>query len=216
MQAYRRFPCASALRLLCALALGGAVASCSLLSDFSVQQCQVSADCDVTGGEVTSCDQGRCIPGCEDNGQCSARDSRFPICTRHQGECVSLLTPEDECYSAAGYDETAISGVTAQDLTFMGAFAPTLRSSSWLTLLLGTGEINASGGVLTGGSRRPLVTVLCQDSTSTLDAALDHLVHDLGARALVASLEDSQLRAALERPSTRGQALYLRDRKSVV
>jgi hypothetical protein len=122
---------------------------------------------------------------------------------------VSLLTPAGECYSAAGYDETAVSRVTAQDLIFMAAFAPTLRSSSWLTLQLGTGEINRAGGVPTGGSLRPLILLLCQDSTVTLDVAMDHLVHELGVRALVASLEDIQLRAALERPSTRGQALYL-------
>jgi hypothetical protein len=122
---------------------------------------------------------------------------------------VGLLTPNGECYAAAGYDEIAMRPLTAQDVVFMGAFAATLRSSSWLTLRLGVDEINAGGGIRIGDTTRPLVVVSCLDSALTIGDVLEHLIHELGASTLVATLEDAALQAALELPVTRAQALYL-------
>jgi hypothetical protein len=185
------------------------LANCTLLSDFDIHECESHADCAAAPGEVLRCDEGLCVPGCVDNASCAAQDARFPLCTKPRGQCVGLLTAQGECYAAAGYDEIAMRSLTAQDVVFMGSFAPTLRSSSWLTLSMGVDEINAGGGIRAGETTSPLGVVSCLDSAQTIDEALQHLVQELGATALVASLEDVALRAALELPATRARALYL-------
>jgi hypothetical protein len=93
-------------------------------------------------------------------------------------------------------------------MNIVGAFAPTMRSSTWLTLKLAADEINAAGGVLSRAGDQPLVVVLCEDSSDALDPAMDHLVRDLGVRALVGSLADEALHAAVERSATKGNALF--------
>jgi hypothetical protein len=199
----------SSLRLLGAAVIGATLPTCTLISDFSVTACETHSDCASVEAEVAYCEQGRCVLGCTSNQLCADRDPRFPICTEPGGRCVGLLTPEGECYAAAGYEEALVSDLTARDLILLGAFAPSSRTSSWLTLELGVDELNAREQSGADDPRSRVVAVSCSDTASTIDVAIDHLVGELGVTALVASLEDIALRAALERPATRDRALYL-------
>lgn len=185
------------------------VSSCTPISDFAVHQCETHADCDILGGVTSRCEDSRCVEGCADNAHCMSVDPRRPICAELGGTCVGLTSDQGECYVSTGYDASSMGASTARDLSVLGAFAPTLRSSTWLTLQLAVDEINAEGGLPGAGVPRPLVAVLCDDSVGHVDAAMEHLVHGLHASAIVASLEDEPLRIVLERAGTAGQALFL-------
>lgn len=195
--------------VLAAAFLGATLTACTLVSDFDVGACEAHADCVSVGTEVAYCDKGRCVPGCVSNQLCAARDPRFPICTEPGGQCVGLLTSEGECYATAGYDEALVSELTARDLILLGAFAPSSRSSTWLTIELGVDELNSREQSAASGRQSRVIAVSCSDAAGTIDAALDHLVGELGVTALVASLEDIALRVALEHPATHNRALYL-------
>jgi hypothetical protein len=54
-----------------------------------------------------------------------------------------------------------------------------------------------------------VLLVACDDQSAHLPVALEHLVHRLGVRALLASLEQDVLQAALDLPATRGGSLLL-------
>lgn len=194
----------------CLLVAGSWLASsCTPLSDFAVHQCDTHSDCDTLDGVALRCEDSHCVEGCADNAHCASVDPRLPICTEHGGTCVGLISSKGECYVSTGYDASSMAASTGRDLLVVGAFAPTLRSSTWLTLQLAVDEINAQGGVPGAAGPRSLVAVLCDDSTAHVDAAMEHLVHGLHASAIVASLEDEPLRVALERASTEGLALFL-------
>lgn len=182
---------------------------CAAISDFGVHQCESNADCAGVEAGIWRCEASRCLPGCVSNEHCASHDPRAPICSEPAGQCVSLTTETGECYASAGFDPASASLLTARDMVVIGAFAPTLRSSMWLTLQLATTEINAQWRAAQPSFGKPLVTVLCQDSFSSIDAGMDHLVHRLGAVALLASLEQRSLKTAIESASTNGLALFL-------
>jgi hypothetical protein len=186
-----------------------AAAACTAVSDFSVHQCDVHADCAHLEGGAWQCEDARCVPGCASNQHCAATDPRSPVCPEPGAQCVSLSTAEGACYASTGFDPVASGPLTARDMLWVGAFAPTLRSSTWLTLKLAADEINAAGGLSSVQGPQPLVVVLCQDSTDAVDVAMDHLVLELGARGLVGSLADEALRVALERAPSKDRALLL-------
>src|SRR5690242_15550063 len=140
-------------------------AACTALSDFSVHQCELHADCSHLEGGAWQCLDSRCVPGCASNEHCSATDPRTPICSEPGGECVSLSSADGTCFASTGFDPVASASSTAQEMRIVGAFAPSVRSSTWLTLKLAADEINAAGGVASAGGDQPLVVVLCQDSS---------------------------------------------------
>jgi hypothetical protein len=185
-----------------------AAAACTAISDFSVHQCEVHADCAHLEGGAWQCEDARCVPGCASNEHCSAADPRTPICSEPGGQCVSLSSADGVCFASTGFDPVSSASLTAKDLRVVGAFAPSVRSSTWLTLKLAVDEIDAAGGVTGASGDRPLVAVLCDDSTDAVDPAMDHLVGELGARAVLGSLGDEPLRAALERSASKGRALF--------
>lgn len=180
---------------------------CTIFSDFDIKQCSEASHCARSIGGPSFCDEGLCRPGCLENLDCVAADPRLPICQPSSGRCVNLQTEGGECFAATGYDES--KGWTTDDLIVVGAFAPTIRSSTWLTLQLATGEINAAGGVATPTRLRSLVVVLCDGARASIDITMDHLVRDLGVRAVVASLDKEDLLSAFERPATNGEAVFL-------
>jgi hypothetical protein len=194
--------------------LAGAIASaalnCTAVSDFDVHECSVDSECETLTGPVRRCENERCVVGCTDNHQCAALDPRFPICPEVGAECVDLLTEHGECYVSSGYSDETMGSATGKDLLLLGAFAPTIRSSTWLTLQLAANEINARGGLpVASGPPRPVLLVACDDQSAHLPVALEHLVRRLGVRALLVSLEQNMLQAALDLPATRGGSLLL-------
>jgi len=191
------------------LGLGLCLGGCTLLSDFDVRACSADADCEASTGPVRRCEKSRCVAGCSNNRSCSSADPRSPICSDLGGECQALTSPGGECYVSSGYHDESMGALTAQDMLFIGAFAPTLESPTWLALQLATSEIDAAGGMPTStAARQPLLVVLCDDAMGAIEGAMQHF-QALGARSVVASLEADVLATALSLPSTRGDALLL-------
>lgn len=186
------------------------VSGCTALSDFDVSQCATHADCDVLGAPLSMCEARRCVPGCANNSQCDSADPTAPVCLQPHGACVGLTTPTGECYVTHGYDATQLASTTAEELFLIGAFAPTVKSSTWLTLQLAIDEINASGGLPVSGQPRRIVGILCDSSTPpALARGVEHLVNHVRVKALVGSLEAEALRFATELTSTSGKAFIL-------
>jgi hypothetical protein len=193
----------------------GLLSQCTALSDFEVHQCEIDADCDALGAALARCEASRCVPGCANNAHCAAVDPRFPLCQAESGECVSLTSEAGECYASVGYDEAAQSQTTLEDLFVVGAFAPTVRSSLWLTAQLAVDEINAQGGLPQRGGMRPLVVVLCDGGERLAASSVQHLAGRLRAPALLASLHTGSLEIALDAPSARTVSLLLSPNGSI-
>jgi hypothetical protein len=158
---------------------------------------------------MARCQASRCVPGCASNGHCTAVDPRFPLCHATSGECVSLTSEAGECYASAGYDEAAQSQAALEDLFIVGAFAPTVRSSLWLTVQLAVDEINAQCGLPHRGGTQPLVVVLCDGSEGMAASSIQHLAGHLRAPTLLASVDASSLDIAVDSPSARDVSLLL-------
>ena len=167
--------------------------ACTALSDFSVQQCERDADCEVFDGGIGFCQSARCVAGCRDNQHCASWDPREPICTVREGDCVSLTTLGGECYASSGYGEVAMGEQTAVEMNVIGAFAPRLTSSEWLTMELAIEELGSSFPAL---QLRPPVLVVCDDDSATVTSGMAHLVEALQSRTVLASLDDRSLSLA--------------------
>jgi hypothetical protein len=201
-----------------ALAAAGAtitLAACTLLSDFDVRECAADADCQAWSGTAMMCVESRCVEGCINSGQCAALDPRYPLCPRVGAQCSPLVSDGNECFVSTGYDAASMSPWVTEDALVLGAFAPTLRSSTWLSIELAGREINAVGGLPVNGVPRPLLVVSCADALPSVTGALTHLTL-IGARAVLASMEDRTLQAALAFPGTRGSLLFLSPHSSTL
>jgi hypothetical protein len=173
-----------------------------------VRECTIDADCQTWVGTAARCIDSRCTEGCVSNGQCAALDPRSPLCPRVGADCAPIISEGNECFVSTGYDGDSMASLVMDDALLVGAFAPTLRSSSWLSIELASREINAAGGLPVNGIARPLLVVLCDDALASVTGAMTHLAR-LGARAVLASMEDRSLQSALAFPGTRGSMLYL-------
>lgn len=173
------------------------LSACTLLSDFAIRTCDEDVQCDRTAEPAGYCDRGACVPGCRDNRQCATRDPRTPLCTQTGGECVAISSPELGCYANSQYDDRTMGEATAENLTIIGAFAPSLRSSTWLTLELAEREFRESEMPSSADGAGALLLVLCDDAPSVVQGSVEHLVEDLSARAIVASFDQSVQSASL-------------------
>jgi hypothetical protein len=193
----------------CVLAVAAALTACTAVSDFDIEQCSTDSDCETLQGPVRHCAAQRCVEGCLNNRQCSELDPRFPICPVPGAQCVELSAEDGECRASSLYTDASMGDWTASDMLLVGAFAPSVKSSTWLTLLLALDEIEQAGGLASpGAASRPLLLVLCDDTPDSVEGALLHLER-LGVRAVLANLEQRALAAALALPQTQGHALYL-------
>lgn len=186
------------------------VCGCTLVSDFSAHQCEVSADCDVLGASIRRCVEHECVPGCENNRHCNAFDPRKPICPATGRACEALTSEDGSCYVSSTYDDAVMGGLVGADQTILGAFAPTLSSSLWLTLSLAVEELNRAAA-LAGSLLAPTSVVLCRGGDDAA-ASMDHLVGQLGVKGIVASLDAETLEAVRREPALEGQILLLSPR----
>jgi hypothetical protein len=173
-------------------ALCSLLPGCTVLSDFDVDVCESDLECYRPGAEPRHCDSARCVPGCRDNRHCASIDPGAPICQFPGGECTALTSGQGECYVSSAYSDASMGALTARDMLVMGAFAPRVRSSAWLTLELAAREINEAGGL---GSM-PLLLGVCSDAREEQPGAMEYLVHQLRVTTLVASLGEEALDAA--------------------
>jgi hypothetical protein len=187
----------------------GAFLSCTTFSDFDVHQCSSHADCASIAGPILRCEHSLCKQGCASNRHCASIDPSRPLCQYVGGECVGAVSEIPECYLSTGYVDARMGERTLADMVQVGAFAPTLRSSTWLTLQLASDEINAAGGIAVAGELMPVLLTLCDGSQDAVGRAMDHLINRLQVRAVLASLEDAALSIAIQQPSTAGGALLV-------
>jgi hypothetical protein len=82
---------------------------------------------------------------------------------------------------------------TAAEMSIIGAFAPRLTSSEWLTMELAIKELGTSFPAL---QLRPPVLVLCDDDSAAVTRGVEHLVDQLQSRTLLTSLEERSLNLA--------------------
>jgi hypothetical protein len=204
-RAVRRASCYVAIPAVLAVA---GIQSCTLVSDFDVRQCESDADCRSLDGNELRCERARCVSRCNTNRECAALDPRYPICMASNGLCTALTSSEDECYAATAYDDELMGGLSAADLTILGAFSAAVQSSTWLSLELAVDEINAFSKV-SGVYGPPIVGILCSGAQESVPSALEHLVDNLGSRTMVASLEDDALRVVVASPRSSRHSLFL-------
>jgi len=100
-----------------------------------------------------------------------------------------------------------MGALSAAEMTIIGAFSPTVRSSTWLSITLAVEEINSFIG--STPSAAPVLAVLCSGAEDDLPVSMAHLVDALGVRAILGSVDDASVRLALTSPATRESALFL-------
>jgi hypothetical protein len=184
-------------RLRAAVAGLGLCLGCTVVSDFDVHECTSDEACPITGSPVPYyCEARRCIEGCRDNHHCVSLDPRYPICLQRGGDCVAMTSEGQECYAATEYDDGTMGPLTAESMVIVGAFAPALRSSVWLTLELAKRELEDARSS-EAGVFPELAVVLCDDAPDRVARAMDHLTRNLGAGAIIASFDDTILPTAL-------------------
>lgn len=134
---------------------------------------------------------------CQTNAECVKRASDEPArCRPSDHQCVKLRTPE--CPVVYGK-------VSSPNAVYFGAFAtldravPEDNSIAWAHEL----AIDELSGDNIGGlpgpnkTRRPLVMVLC-DNSSSVTPGLDHLIRQVEVPAIIATLQPGDLRQATE------------------
>jgi hypothetical protein len=194
--------------LLLSLVCSVQVLNCTLLSELDVNQCEQSTECISATGAWGRCEQSRCVTtGCASNAECVAVDPRFPICQRHGGECVPLMSEGPECPASSNYDPGTMDSLTAEDLILIGAFTPSVRTPTGLSLELAVQELNANGGLPGIGAIKPVLVVECDGSMAM--AAMRHLVDALGVHAIMGSLDAAALRTVVTQRDTHEPAFFL-------
>jgi hypothetical protein len=137
--------------------------------------------------------------GCQTNSDCVANGAGEPyLCRPTDHTCVALKT--EECPLAYGT-------VSDPNAIVFGAFAtlnaavPEDNAIVWAhRLALDELSGDANGGLPNGpnGARRPLVMVVCDNSTDNIDRGFTHLADELLVPALLATLKPGDLRRSFE------------------
>jgi hypothetical protein len=138
---------------------------------------------------------------CTTNEECVELGGEEPYrCRQSDGRCIQLRS--NECPLVYGDYEAA-------NPHYFGSFAtlsktlPQVNSVVWAELLA-VDEINAAGGIPSGpdDTRRPLVMVVCNNDdlleVPVVDAAMRHLVENVGVDSLLATLKPADLQQSFE------------------
>lgn len=157
-------------------------------------------NCDVLVG-VSHCRESVCVAGCRNNHHCASLDPSMPLCPFAGGQCVALSSEvilsseEAACRVSPDYDDATMGDFTAESMLVMGAFAPTLRSSLWLTFELAINELSRLRTDV-ADELPPVLVALCDDDRTRIGESMRYLTQ-IGVRAAVASMEDAVLRDAV-------------------
>jgi len=184
---------------------------CSAFLELETSQCQTTRDCEALGPSFAGleCRSGSCLPppssvgsnggegaggdtsslkGCVSNAECVAAHLGEPYACLVRGEdCVPLKTEACPLVFGDYQHENAV---------YFGAFlnvpaAAPLSQMSTLNVRLAVDEFNGSVGGLPGGplgKLRPLVTVVCRNDPSLVEAGATHLADDLAVPAILSHL----------------------------
>jgi hypothetical protein len=191
---------------------------CSAFLEFETSQCEKTSDCQALGPSFAGleCRSGSCVAplssvgsspgaggggeggaggdgninpgGCISNAQCVQDNLGEPYACLVPGkDCVPLKT--DACPLVFGDYEH-------ENAVYLGAFlnvpasAP-LSQMSTLNVRLAVDEFNGSVGGLPGGplgKLRPLVTVVCRNDATLIEAGAAHLIEELAVPAVLSHL----------------------------
>lgn len=98
--------------------------------------------------------------------------------------------------------------VSIEDMTIVGAFAASVRSSIWLTLELATRELTLPRNDAGRPGFGRIFAVVCDGTPEKIDVSVTHLIEGLGARAIVSSFDSTAEAVALA--NVQNRALLLR------
>lgn len=216
---YSNAPRGLALAALVALALG-TLDACSLLYDLSTEQCSQTSDCAALGASFSEyvCIEHLCRPSteagyCDTNASClDAPDNPGDpaICTRKSSSdvgksCVYLKTPECPLV-LPNTRELWRENLRNDDALILGGFGTIPPEQTGMQIRnydLALTELTSKIGGLpgSGGSRRPVVMVLCRANfteRTELDASMTHLADTLKVPGIVSGLLADDLQYAFE------------------
>jgi nucleoside-diphosphate-sugar epimerase len=144
-----------------------------------------------SGTEPNAGQGGAPAPGpCKTNAECSDRNLDEKYRCRSDGECVPLATLECPLVYGDSNDDNAV---------FIGAFGARegidlADSTTVSTYRLAINEFEDADNLPgPGRDRRALVTVLCDNNPSFLDAAMRHLTEDVEVPGILATLGNDEL-----------------------
>jgi hypothetical protein len=197
------------------LACGG---GCTLIGNFTTEQCTADADCAVLGGAYR-CHEQRCVlsgsgggSSCTAHWQCPEVSSSPSICNFATGVCAPLRVPGGPCQKVEG----ALPGKDAVDperdaheLVILAVFTPFPvggigDSRGSYATQVAVREINDVGGFSVPGTsplrRAQVVALICDQNTPdneasvALSAELARLRDDVGVHAYVSEMTGPALK----------------------
>lgn len=144
---------------------------------------------------------------CNSESDCSAATGTSVACNVDTHGCVHLLTTE--CPYALGEAAAEDAGLAP---LYIGAFATLPPANptghpSYLNYELAQSDFAGQGGIPagTGSALRVPVFVVCSD-TADVNVVLNHLVNEVGVRALIAPLPSASLQQAFANVNLSGDA----------
>jgi hypothetical protein len=157
-------------------------------------------------------------PECTSHAQCLDKTGEFDPSACIDGSCVKLLTESCPLLLPAadrGWVDSLRSS-NAEPIIF-GAFVSMQQTTYGIQArnfdLAFTEVMNAAGGIpSSGGKKRALLALVCQNHYETedaLDAAVDHLIGDLRVPGILPTLETHDLLHAFERSGAENHVLFM-------
>jgi hypothetical protein len=138
---------------------------------------------------------------CETNADCNAEGSADEpyLCREKDHQCVRLR--QEVCPVAIAND------IANPNSIVIGAFATLSQNNPERSAIVYAHQLaleelsgDEMGGLPgPGGARRPLSLVICYNQEDKVDAGLAHLIDNLGAKGVIATLKPGDLRRAFEK-----------------
>jgi hypothetical protein len=178
------------------------LAGCTLLGNFTTEQCTLDADCSALGPGPFTCQSNVCVPGgtgagCTSNVQCTTETGKPAVCNRATGACAQLLVEGGACQLRYGE--------VRDDLVILAVLAPldttgATKAAGAHVTKMAVDEINLAGGLPTPGTDPPrqtsLLALVCNEDAAPadLEVELERLRDEVGVEAYLSEMPASQLR----------------------
>lgn len=177
---------------------------CSLALEQGIEKCHSNSDCTALGSafanSVCDTERGLCLKtspltaGCTTNAECIALNNDEPaICRKTDHQCVPVLSDECPQLLADARDLSNDNAILVG--TVLGRTGVTAAAAAAFEdgMELARSDFNSAASGLppatTGGERRPLVLINCDEAVDPVKAA-NHLV-DLGVPAIIGAYYSS-------------------------
>ncbi len=157
-------------------------------------------------------------PACTTNAECLAETGEYDPSACVSGSCVKLLTPDCPLLlPQTGSNWLKNLRSSDPDPVIFGVFSDvpaSLYSDRARNIDLAFTEVTRAVGGLPGanGKRRPILAVVCKnhyEAPELFDAAVDHLIDDLGVPGILSMLDTVNLLHAFERAGHRRHVFFM-------